>query len=148
MKHKSLLIYSYFIRLVTAWLPDTPLIMRFRGKLYSLAMKSCGKNFQVAATSVLRGIEYIQCGQDVYFGPNSYIMARKSIIIGNEVLIAMNVVVVDGNHGKNNNSYRFKRGSIKEIQIGNGAWIAANSVVTAGAFISEGTLVPPCSVVR
>ena len=105
MKHKFLLMYSFFVRLIFLWLPDTPMIMRFRGYVYSWGMNKCGHNLQVSSTAVLRGIERISCGNDVYFGPNSYIMARKSIIIGDETLVAMNVVIVDANHGKENNSY-------------------------------------------
>ena len=148
--HRLLLLYSYFVRLMLFPLPDSPTTMRLRGWFYSLFMGSAGRNFQVASTAVLRGIEKIHCGEDVYIGPNAYVMARKGIFIESEVLIAMNVVVVDANHGKDmrSNSYRFNRGTEETILIGRGSWIAANSVVTAGANIAEGTLVPPCVVVR
>lgn len=130
------------------WLPDIPLIMRLRGAMYGVAMQHCGRNFQVAASATLRGLENIHCGDDIYVGPNTFILARKRIEINSQVLVAMNVVVVDANHGKQNNSYRFHRGSAKDIIIGRGVWIAANSVVVAGAIINDGTLIPPCSVVR
>lgn len=148
--HRINLIYTHIIRFLLIILPDTPIIMRFRGFLYSLVMQECGKNFQVASSAVLRGLEKISCGNDVYIGPNSYLMSRENIIIEAEVLIAMNVVIVDGNHGKNlfTNSYRFERGRQEPIIIGRGSWIAANSVVTAGSVIKEGTVIPPCSVVR
>ncbi|MCZ6111938.1 acyltransferase [Campylobacter ureolyticus] len=148
--HKFNLIYSHFIKLFLIIFPDSPLVMRFRGWCYSLAMKKCGKNLQVASTAVLRGIENIYCGDNVYIGPNSYIMAREKITIESEVLIAMNCVVVDSNHGKDikTNSYRYNRGSQAEIIIGKGSWIAANCVVTSGSNIKPGTLIPPCSVVR
>ncbi|MBJ9835996.1 acyltransferase [Citrobacter portucalensis] len=148
MKHKILLIYSYLIRLLLVWLPDMPSIMRFRGFLYSLGMGGCGKNLQVSSTAVLRGVEKIICGCDIYIGPNAYIMSREKIIIQNEVLIAMNVVIVDANHGKLNGSYRYSRGHQERIILGKGSWIAANSVVTAGAVIPAGKVVPPCTVVR
>lgn len=148
--HQFNLIYAHFIRLFLSILPDSPTTMRFRGFMYSFVMKQCGKNFQVASSAVLRGLERISCGNDVYVGPNAYIMARERIIIESEVLIAMNVVIVDGNHGKNviTNSYRFERGKQEAIYIGKGSWIAANSVVTAGSNIQNGTIVSPCSVVR
>lgn len=152
MRIKSLLslVYSHYVRFFLCFLPDSPRTMRFRGLLYSFAMKNCGRDFQVSSTAVLRGLERIECGDNVYIGPNSYVMAREAICIGSEVLIAMNVVIVDGNHGKNEqtNSYRYKRGSVGKITIGKGAWLAANSVVTAGAIIDEGALVKPCTVVR
>ena len=148
--HKFNLIYTHIIRTLFIILPDTPSIMRFRGFLYSFALQKCGKNFQVAASAVLRGLEKISCGDDVYIGPNAYVSAREKIVIESEVLIAMNVVIVDGNHGKDKetNSYRFERGRQEPIIIGKGSWIAANYVVTAGSVIKEGMIIPPCSVVR
>jgi maltose O-acetyltransferase len=119
-----------------------------RGRFYSFGMKKCGSNLQVASSAVLRGIEKIECGKDVYFGPNCYIMARESIVFEDEVLIAMNVVIVDANHGKVDGSYRFSRGRQEEVFLGRGCWIAANSVVTAGAKVMPGTVIPPCSTVR
>lgn len=148
MKNKLLLIYSWFIRTFLILFPDMPIIMRFRGFLYSFAMKSCGENFQVSASASIRGIQRISCGSNVYFGPNSYIFSRISIVIHDEVLVAMNSVIIDSNHGKKNNSYRYARGRTQEIVIERGSWIAANSVVTAGSYIKEGTIVPPCTVVR
>ena len=148
MKQKILLIYSWLIKTLLIILPDIPVIMKFRGYLYSFAMKSCGRNFQVAATASIRGIQNITCGNNVYLGPNSYIFSRISIVIHDEVLVAMNSVIIDSNHGKENNSYRYARGRTQEIVIERGAWIAANSVVTAGSYIREGTIVPPCTVVR
>lgn len=148
--HKFNLIYSHLVRLSLIIFPDTPSIMRFRGWMYSFVMKKCSKNFQVAASAILRGLEKISCGDNVYIGPNTYVMARERIVIESEVLIAMNVVIVDGNHGKDNitNSYRFARGYQEQITIGKGAWITANCVITAGSVINEGEIVPPCSVVR
>lgn len=148
--HKFNLVYSHCVRFLLSFLPDAPYVMRLRGWFYSLVMLECGRNFQVASTAVLRGLERISCGDDVYIGPNAYVMARVGIQIESEVLIAMNVVVVDGNHGKNKitNSYRFEAGAREPIFIGRGSWIAANSVVTAGSIVESGRVVPPCSVVR
>ncbi|MBM7454924.1 maltose O-acetyltransferase [Oceanisphaera litoralis] len=148
--HNILLLHSHFVRFIFSFLPDAPIVMRFRGWFYSLGMKDCGQNLQVAGGAVLRGLENITCGRDVYIGPNSFIMAREDINIGDEVLIAMNVVIVDGNHGKDkvNNSYRFLPGKREAISIGTGSWIAANSVITAGSVVGAGKLVPPCSVIR
>lgn len=148
MSHNFLLIYSHTVRLLTIWLPDAPITMRFRGWLYSLGMIECKANFQVAGSAVIRGLENISCGKHVYIGPNAYIISRHRVIIEDEVLVAMNVVVVDSNHGKIGSSYRFGTGSRKAILVRKGAWLAANCVVTAGSEISEGSVVPPCTVVR
>lgn len=148
--HKLNLIYSHFIRLILLILPDAPFTMRLRGFMYSFMMKTCGKNFQVSSSAILRGLEKISCGEDVYIGPNVYLIAREGIIIEAEVLIAMNCVVVDANHGKDytTNSYRFNRGKQKIIHIKKGSWVSANSVITAGSIIEEGEIIKPCSVIR
>ncbi|MEY0099045.1 acyltransferase [Providencia stuartii] len=148
MKHKLLLLYSWLIKTVFILFPDTPLLMRLRGFCYSFGMKSCGKNFQISSTANLRGLENITCGNNIYIGPNACVFSRLSIVIEDEVLIAMNTVIVDSNHGKKNDSYRYSRGRVAEIYIEKGAWIAANSVITAGSHIQGGTIVPPCTVVR
>ena len=148
--HFLKLLYSHFVHLILFPLPDAPLTMRFRGWLYSFGMRKCGKDFQVSSTAILRGLEKISCGDNVYIGPNSYVLAREEVVIESEVLVAMNVVIVDANHGRDidTNSYRFKRGRAEKVLIGRGSWIAANSVITAGTVLKSGSLVTPCSVVR
>lgn len=148
MIHSFLLIYSHFVRIFTCWLPDAPLTMRLRGWLYSFGMKKCGRNFQVAGSAVLRGLENVSCGDSVYIGPNAFILSRCSIVIEDEVLIAMNVVIVDSNHGKVGDSYRFGSGKRKLVTIRKGAWLAANCVIVAGSEVGKGALVRPCEVVR
>ena len=148
MKHNFLLIYSYLIRILFSFLPDVPKIMAIRGYFYAIGMKHCGSDFQVSSTAVLRGLENITCGSNVYLAPNSYIIARVGVEIEDEVLLAMNVVVTDGNHGYKDGSYRYAIAAAKPVYIKRGSWIAANSVVTAGSKINKGTLVGPCSVVR
>lgn len=145
--HKLLLIYCYLVRLILLILPDTPQVMRLRGWLYLIFSPSSGQNFQVASTAVLRGIENIYVGNDVYLGPNSYLLARSRIILEDEVLIAMNVVIVDSNHGKSGaaGSYRFGRGKSGTVILGKGCWVAANCVITAGQTIPPGEVVPACT---
>ncbi|EGR2041118.1 acyltransferase [Vibrio cholerae] len=148
LKHKFLLVYCHIIMCVTYVIPDFPLSMRIRGWLYSLFMGACGKNFQVAHGVCLRGIELIEVGNNCYIGPRTFLMARERICIDDEAIIAMNVVIVDSNHGKFNGSYRYARGKTKSIHIGRGSWIAANSVITAGSIVEDGCIIPPCTVVR
>nr|BFD62732.1 hypothetical protein BdHM001_14130 [Bdellovibrio sp. HM001] len=148
MKHKLLLLYAFWIRFFLLWVPDTPKLMAVRGFLYGLAMKKCGKDFQVASSAVLRGLENISCGDHVYIGPNASVMSRVSVVIEDEVLVAMNVVITDGNHGYSNGSYRYARAKNEPILIKKGAWLAANCVVTSGSIVGKGTMVGPCGVVR
>lgn len=110
-------------------------------------MIQAGRDFQVAATASLRGLEYLSVGDHVYIGPNSYVLARTGIHIESEVLLAINVVVVDSNHGKDpiTNSYRYMRGRSEPIRLSKGCWVGANSVITAGCVIPAGSVVPACT---
>lgn len=148
MKHKIFLVVSFYIRLFTSWLPDTPRVMRCRGKLYSLFMGSCGTNFQVAEMVTLRGLQNIHVGNNVYIGPNSTFFIRTGCFIEDNVLVGPNCVVVDSNHGFDGDSYRFARGNSGAVTIREGAWLAANVVVTHSTTINEKVVIPPNSVVR
>ena len=68
--------------------PDIPLIMRFRGFLYSLGMPSCGSNFQVAHNVTLNSIEGLTVGNNVYLAMGNIIYAHGKAIIGNNVMFA------------------------------------------------------------
>lgn len=62
MKHKFLLIYSWFVRTILFFLPDMPLVMRLRGFLYGLGMAKSGKNIQVTHDAILRDLENMSMG--------------------------------------------------------------------------------------
>ncbi|MCF7487632.1 acyltransferase [Vibrio sp. A2-1] len=144
--HKFNLLYTWFIRTVTYWLPDQPVIMRLRGKLYGYRMKSCGRNFQVSSNVILRTLENLTVGDDVYLAPNVVINCSDTITIESEVLIGFNVVVVSSNHSILNGSYRFGTSIDKPIFIGFGSWIGANSTVLAGSYISKSVVIGANSV--
>lgn len=148
MTDKFALVYSWFIRTIMFFFPDSPLIMRLRGKLYSLFMKNSGKNFQVSSNTVLLGLTRISVGNDVYFANGVIVAARAEIDIDDEVLVGFNSVIVSGNHTKNENSgsYRFGASDVKPIRIGKGVWIASNSTITAGTKINSGAFIGPTCV--
>ena len=86
MKHKLLLLYAWFIQSLLFFMPDYPLLMRFRGFLYGLGMKSCGRNFQVAHSAIINTLEGLSVGDNVYVANYSVILS-KGVDIGDNVLI-------------------------------------------------------------
>lgn len=140
MKHKIVLIYSWFIRVLFLLIPDLPITMRIRGFFYGLAMKKCGRNFQVTNNAILKGLSNFSIGEDVFIGNNCIIMGSGELIIENEVMIAPNTVIVMGNHTSINNSYRF--GPIKKgkIVIKKGSWVGANCTIAIGAVLPENSI--------
>ncbi|MGO2386379.1 MAG: acyltransferase [Psychrobacter sp.] len=144
---KISLLYIWAIRLVLILFPDYPPLMRFRGFLYSFAMKECGKNFQVAADVKIMGANRLIVKNDVYIATGVVILARDIIEIHSEVLIGVNSVIASGNHTfeQAKNSYRFGEPMLKPINIGRGSWVASNVTVTAGTNIGKGVLIGPAS---
>lgn len=140
MKHKLLLIYSWFIRTILYFFPDMPIIMRFRGFLYGLGMKKAGRNFHVTNDVFIKGLEQISVGDDVIIGNHCIMLASSTLNIGDQVLIAPNVVIVTGNHSFANGSYRFGKAVRGDINIGKGSWIAANCTVAANSCLPAGSV--------
>lgn len=144
--HKLSIIYSWFIRIATRFLPDAPFLMRFRGYLYSLMIPNCGRDFQVCSTAYINALNGLQIGDHVYLAHNCVILG-KDITIEDEVLIGPNTVIVSGNHTIVNNSFRFGKSETKPILIKSGSWIGANCTILAGAIVPNTSIVAAGSVV-
>lgn len=136
MKHKVSIIYSWFVRTILYFLPNIPIIMRFRGFLYSLLMKKCGVNFQVASNVYFGPLNGLIIGDNVYIAPNNVIIALD-IEIGNNVIIGPNCVISGGNHLFDGSSFRFLKSLSSKVIIHEGCWIAGNCTIVAGSILPK-----------
>lgn len=143
--HKLKLLYSWLIHIAFYALPDVPVLMRFRGFCYSLAMKQCGRNFQVAHSSLLNTLEKITIGDNVYIANYSNIIANGDIEIGNNTLIGPSVIISSGNHIVHKGIMN-KKSDIRPVFIGSNCWISANCTIVGGSKIPDGTIVAANSV--
>ena len=90
---------------------------------------------------------------DVILGNNALIGLRCTVIgpveIGNDVLLAQNIVLSGQNHGYEdiNTSIREQKSITKKITIKDRAWIGANAVVVAGVTIGKHSIVAAGAVV-
>ena len=142
MTHKVLLIYTWFVRTILFFLPDIPVIMRFRGWLYSLGMKHCGYDFQVTHDARLITLQEISVGRNCFIGNNTLVFAsiNGEISLADEVQIGPHCVIISDNHTIKDGSFRYGKTDNGVIRIGFGSWIGANSTVLKGAIL------PPSSV--
>lgn len=151
MKHRYLLIYTWFIRTVLFFLPDIPIIMRFRGFLYGLGMISCGKNFQVSHDASIKALEYIQIGNNCYVANNVLFLGSGGTYIEDEVMIAPNCIIVSGKHSHFNESFRYGISSQEnkdKIVLSFGSWVGGNCTVYAGACLPKGSVLAANSLLN
>lgn len=144
MKHKFLLLYSWFVRTVLYFFPDIPIVMRFRGFLYSLGLKKCGKNFQVPHNVVINTLEGFCVGNNVRLG--IFVRLNGGIIsecyIADDVIVGQGSMISASNHEFNGRNFRDAKATKKYItRINRGVWIGANCTIAPGAII------PACSVI-
>tara|TARA_R110002033_G_scaffold159077_2_gene195356 strand:- start:180 stop:695 length:516 start_codon:yes stop_codon:yes gene_type:complete len=140
MKSKVLLIYSWFVRSLLFFLPDMPILMRFRGFLYSFGMAECGKDFQVTHDAILRGLQNLSVGNNVFIGNHTILLASDKIKIENEVLIAPHCTIVSGDHTSLNGSFRYGPSKTGEIFIAQGSWIGTNCTVGMNSVVPNGSI--------
>lgn len=137
MYHKFLLLYSWFVRSALYFLPDIPLIMRFRGWLYGLGMASCGKNLQVTHDAILRNLDNMKFGDNIFIANHAILWGSGFLIIDDCVIIAPHTTLVTGNHTLSNGSFRDGEGIHGVIHLKSGSWVAANCTVSFGAVLPE-----------
>ena len=148
MEHKILLFYSWIVRQLTSFLPESSISSKVRGFFYGIGMKSCGKNFQVSSNVILLNLENIIVGDNVYFAPGVVVNAIDTITFESEVMLGFNVVVVSGDHTKLKGSYRYGPSRTDKIHFKFGSWVGANSVVLKGATVGRGTVIGANSVLK
>lgn len=86
-------------------------------------------------------------GSNTFFNHNCSVTAKKSIQIGDDVVIANNVVIVDHDH-KFSNCGLQSGYNIEPVKIGNGVWIGANCVILKGVNIGNNSVIAAGSVVN
>lgn len=142
LKHRLFKLYSGFVRLATAWLPDeVSIFRRLRGFLYGLVMPECGRNFQVSAGAILWGLEFFHIGKDVYIGPGVVIICSIQLQVGDGVIIGPYAVINTNFHRFVNGAYSGRDFVSWPVRIGSGAWITAHGTIGPGAQIGNGALV-------
>ncbi len=93
----------------------------------------------------------IHIGKNVFINSNSIITSLNSISIGANTLIGPSVLIFDHDHDfEKDFQYGIKNGRhfiSKPIHIENNVWIGANSVILKGVTIGEGAVIAAGSIV-
>jgi acetyltransferase-like isoleucine patch superfamily enzyme len=125
-------------------------IIRFRNRMdvfpfnkFSLGSRSVIEDF----VTINNGVGNVIIGEDSIIGIGSVIIGP--VDIGNNVMIAQNIVISGLNHGYENVDIPpSKQKEIrKQIRVSDNVWIGANSVVTAGVTIGKHCVIGAGSIV-
>lgn len=116
-------------------------VLPFNG--FSLGINSTIEDFSV----VNNGMGNVIIGNGSRIGISNVLIGP--LIIGNNVIIAQNVVISALNHGYEDihTPIRFQKCTTKHIQIDDDSWIGANCVITAGVKIGKHVVVAAGSIV-
>lgn len=147
MKVKLSILYSWLIKSITYFLPNHPIFMRFRGFLYSIMMKKCGFDFQVASSVTINSLSGFEVGNNVYIAHNNVIIGTK-IIIGDEVIIGPNCMISSGNHTFKINSFRYGKSITKGVIIEDGCWVAGNCSIIGGSHLPKHSILAAGAVLN
>lgn len=137
----------HFMLLLTNWLPDNVVFLKFRGSLASCFFKQCGTNLRLGRNIIIYNPANIVLGNNIYLAANCWLMAGETIEIQDEVVFGPFAVAVSGDHSKVNGSYRWGKPVLSPVRIGAGSWLGAHAVVVGGVAIGKGVLVAANSVV-
>lgn len=147
-KLKVSILYSWFVRSLTYFLPNHPICMRLRGALYSLMMDECGKNLQVASSVILNSLCGLRFGNNVYIAPNS-VFIGIDVRIEDNVIIGPSCVFSGGNHQFDGQSFRNLPSKVEgPVIIKEGSWVAANCTVISGAVLPKHSVLAAGSVLN
>ncbi len=91
----------------------------------------------------------IKIGKNTTVGYYDFFFASEKIIIGDDCLIAPFVYVVDSNHkAERNRKINQQPNETAPIIIGNDVWIASNVTILKGVTIGDGAVIAANSVVN
>lgn len=119
-----------------------------------------GKAYQIQIPFHVSDGKNIKIGKNFFANWNCTILDHAKVTIGDNVMLAPNVVITSVGHPKwhedrnvkimENSFEPQKRGEIEvvaPVSIGNSVWIASNSVVCPGVTIGDNTIIGAGSVV-
>lgn len=89
----------------------------------------------------------IKIGKHAFINYNVSIMDRGKVTIGDNVLIAPNVVITTSNHPLELELRRKPIGYASPVTIGNDVWIGAGAIILAGVTIGNNVVVAAGAVV-
>lgn len=140
-------IIQYVNNQIFRFLPETR-CFGLKRVLVRLCGAKIGKNVRIGSSVMIIGAGKLEIGDNTWIGPRCLISASSYVKIGCNTDIAPNVFIGNGTHEITPEKDRIADVELaKDIEIGNGCWICANSAILAGVKIGRKCVVAAGAVV-
>ncbi|MBC2169830.1 acyltransferase [Listeria booriae] len=134
------------IQLLTAWMPNTDITTKIRGRWMRPFFKQCGSNFRIGARVIINRPDLISIGDNVYIAHQCYLNGTGGLEIEGNVSVGPMCVIVTSKHVYQNGAVSMDS-EASRVVIGKGSWLASHAVINAGVTVAEGTTVGANAVV-
>ena len=136
-------------RRLTGWLPESR-CFGFKRRLLRWAGVRIGTNVRVYSSAEIYGTGALEIGDDVHIGSGVFIaaVAPAKVVVGSHVDIGPRAMILTGSHKVDcNGEHVAGVGTAESVEIGDGCWLGARSVILPGVKMPRKTLVAAGSVV-
>lgn len=138
----------YFYNIIRTFLPETRLF-DVKINILRIAGLKIGKNVRICSSTRITGDGNLSIGNNTWIGLNGFIMSsgQANVLIGNNVDIAPMVYIGTGTHLMDYKDRIAGTGVNLNIEIGDGCWIGACSVILPGVKVGRMCMIAAGSVV-
>ncbi len=123
----------------------------FTDNIYGIKhLGACGKNTNIRPSASLANSKNIFIGENVHVQRHVYIWSGENskIMIGDNTIIGPGTFITSDNHGvEKNQLIRDQQGIEKDVKIGSDVWCGAYTIILPGVTIGNGAVIAAGSVV-
>ncbi|MFN6540161.1 MAG: acyltransferase [Nostoc sp. EkiNYC01] len=124
-------------------------IRRYKHQQLKSKLKFCGSGLRFKRDVRIEHPQNVSLGNKVYIGQDVILDGRGGITIGDNTTLGFNVVILSANHDYQSNDLPYEHNVYihKPVIIGRNAWIGGNVLIIPGVSIGDGAIVAAGTVV-